>query len=420
MAMPDPFFIFLLVVPAALGIYYIWEKKRSSSLRELAREMHLEFSEDADESFIDDAGQYPLLNKGHSRKVINRMSGLDNPGEPVVFGYKYTQGSGKNSSTYSQTVAWVRNKKSLPLFQLYPENYFHRFVDLFNKKDIDIEQSPVFSRMYVLKSEHPSGISEGSPIDEVRLLFSHLVTNYFETHRGLHIECTPSGLLIYFKNRRLKPDDIPRFYQQARNIYSLFNAGHTISDHNAAVKLQSRTGRNVLLASIMVLAPVIFVLSMNDRKFLNFDSWGKNRESLFMQGWRAFEQENYAKAVELYSEHLDSNPGDAQAYFYRGLAYGKQLEYEKALRNYQSSVKLDPDFFDAYLHMDYVLARENRFGEIIQHWTDYMEKGGQDPRAYLERGGAYFHNGEQQLAITDARYACDQGVKKACDILQRF
>ena len=29
-------------------------------------------------------------------------------------------------------------------------------------------------------------------------------------------------------------------------------------------------------------------------------------------------------------------------------------------------------------------------------------------------------NGEQELAITDARYACDQGVKKACDILQRF
>ncbi len=420
MPLPDPFFIILLVVPAALGIYYIQEKKRSSSLRELAREMHLDFSEDAEEDFIDNAGQYPLLNKGHSRKVINRMSGLDNPGEPVIFGYKYTQGSGKNSSTYSQTVAWVRNRKTLPLFQLYPENYFHRFVDLFNKKDIDIEQSPVFSRMYVLKSEHPSGISEGSPIEEVRMLFSHLITNYFETHRGLHIECTPSGMLIYFKNRRLKPDDIPRFYQQARNIYSLFNAGHTISDHDAAVKLGTRTGRNVLLASIMVLAPVIFVLSLGDRKFLHFDSLGKNRESLFMQGWRAFEKENYVKAVKLYSEHLDSNPADAQAYFYRGLAYGKQLEYEKALRNYQSSVKLDPDFFDAYLHIDYLLAREKRFPEIVDYWTSYIEKGGKDPRAYLERGGAYLHGGDQAAALADARYACDQGVKKACDVLQRF
>ena len=64
--------------------------------------------------------------------------------------------------------------------------------------------------------------------------------------------------------------------------------------------------------------------------------------------------------------------------------------------------------------MDYALARENKFAEILPLWDAYIAKHPNDGRAYLERGGTQINLGQRDLAGQDALKACDLGINEGC------
>jgi tetratricopeptide (TPR) repeat protein len=73
-----------------------------------------------------------------------------------------------------------------------------------------------------------------------------------------------------------------------------------------------------------------------------------------------------------------------------------------------------PDDIDQVRQMDYSLARENKYTEILPLWDAYIAKHPNDGRAYLERGGTHLHLGQNDLAGQDALKACDLGVNEGC------
>ena len=101
MQFAEMFAYIVLFVAVVWALDYAWEKYRASSMRQLAHELELDFKAKESPGFIPNCEKFPVLSQGHSRKIINRMSGVMSYGEPVLFGYQYTTGSGKNSSTYS-------------------------------------------------------------------------------------------------------------------------------------------------------------------------------------------------------------------------------------------------------------------------------------------------------------------------------
>lgn len=401
-----------LLFGIALLAYFIWEKKRTSKLRMIAQGLGLDFAEEDVLTLIPGYEDFSLMSKGHGRKIINRMSGVSAYGEPVLFGYKYTTGSGKNSSTYSQTVAWIRFKRALPDFEMKPENLLHKIADVIGYPDIDFRDRPGFSKQYHLKGDDASG--------ELSSLFSHLVTGYFEEHEGLCIEVRGTNMLIYFNNRRIKVDEIPVFYKQARNIYSLFYRGTIENDIDASVSRPHTLKPYTAVLYFIVLVMISFFLVQYNAQQKQTTRINQNEPSALLSGWDAFQQQDYPRALKLHSEHIDSKPGDSQGYFYRGLTYEKLHQYDEALDDFQQALSLDPVYFDAIVHIDYLLARHSRFEDIIKYWDDYIARKKNDGRAYLERGGAYRHAGKQQLAIADVKKACDLGNQRACSIASRY
>jgi len=73
-----------------------------------------------------------------------------------------------------------------------------------------------------------------------------------------------------------------------------------------------------------------------------------------------------------------------------------------------------PDDFRAVQRLDYVLARERRFDRVVEIWGEYLAKHPDDGRAYLERGGAYYHQGLLEQAHADAARACALGSTEGC------
>lgn len=90
------------------------------------------------------------------------------------------------------------------------------------------------------------------------------------------------------------------------------------------------------------------------------------------------------------------------------------LDLAAELAAMQAKVAETPDDFRAVQRLDYDLARQNRFEEIVTLWTGFIARHPDHGRAYLERGGAYHHLGRATEARADAKKACDLGITEAC------
>ncbi|MFT5351617.1 MAG: tetratricopeptide (TPR) repeat protein, partial [Gammaproteobacteria bacterium] len=129
---------------------------------------------------------------------------------------------------------------------------------------------------------------------------------------------------------------------------------------------------------------------------------------------------DYSQAISFYSKYIQKNPNDKDGFFYRGLAYEKIGDDIKAFQDFLQAIDFDPEYFDAYLHIDYLLAKESRYLEIITHWSAYIQRADTNGRAYLERGGAYFRSGKIDPALKDAKRACDLGEEHGCQLVLKY
>ncbi len=410
------FFVYgILLIAAFYIIYHFWEKHRTSSLRIVAKNMGLEFNARDSLSMIPERKKFPLLSQGYSKKIINRISGPFGDGEPVLFGYKYKVDTGDSSFTYSQTVAWLQFNKTLPSFELRPERLLHKIKNAFGHTDINFRDRPVFSKQYLLKGDDSSG--------EVSSFFSSNITAYFEKNKSLCVESSGTSMLVYFDDRRMSAEEMPVFYRQAKNIYSLFDTGVIAQDFSSireqdASEITGVSSKKIVYAIIPVLIILGYLLWFNIDEGPDEDtSVMEISTSKLKEGWLAYERQDYINAIELFSKHIENEPDDKEGYYYRAISYKENNSELKALDDFLKTIEVDPKYFDAYLHIDAILAKQSRFDEIANYWTKYLSKVSNNGRAYMERGGAYLHAGKRDLAMSDAKKACDLGEKYGCQVL---
>ncbi|KPK17806.1 MAG: hypothetical protein AMJ62_00810 [Myxococcales bacterium SG8_38] len=125
-------------------------------------------------------------------------------------------------------------------------------------------------------------------------------------------------------------------------------------------------------------------------------------------------------AIATYDRVLAMHPRYSDAFSYRGHAYDKKGDLAQAEKDYLRAIELDPTNVDTYRGLDHVLFKQNRLDDIIRHWNRYLKRRPRDATALLERGGAYYRQGERELAKRDVTKACRLGNEEACDTVRRF
>ncbi len=131
-------------------------------------------------------------------------------------------------------------------------------------------------------------------------------------------------------------------------------------------------------------------------------------------GYDFYIKAKFAEASAEYNQALEIEPDNQQAYFYRGLVFIKTREYDRALADLKGSIELDPRHFDSYLYLDWLLTRQGDGDRVVQSWSAFIQLEPENARAYLERGGAYYHLGNQQAARADAKKSCELGNAEGC------
>jgi tetratricopeptide (TPR) repeat protein len=145
-------------------------------------------------------------------------------------------------------------------------------------------------------------------------------------------------------------------------------------------------------------------------------------KGLVYDGWEKYKAGDRNNALRLYDLAAELAPRNLEvmqrrAWVLEGRAAGPSgAPGDKApdLAELERARKENPDDLRAHQQLDYNLARQGRFAEVIEMWNGYIARHPSDGRAYLERGGAYFHLRKIAEAKADAAKACELGISEGC------
>lgn len=203
-----------LVMGAIIFAVYWHEKRRTERFQAVCLQLGLAFSPKGDDTLLDRLSKFHLFSQGRARKIKNMLHGETPEAEVAVFGYRYTTGSGKNSSTWSQTVMYFRSPSlTLPQFALRPENLFHRIGQVFGYKDIDFDSHAAFSKRYLLRATDEAA---------VRGVFADHVLSHFEAQQEVSTEGGGDQLIFYRSTKRIDPDRVRPFMEEGFRVFNLF------------------------------------------------------------------------------------------------------------------------------------------------------------------------------------------------------
>jgi hypothetical protein len=213
-------FLFFALAAIFVVLATIWvrrkAKQRAEDLRSVANSLGLNYVGDDSSRAVEVSSA--LFRRGSSRRFRNVMNGAYAGFQVSVFDYSYTVSSGKNSSTFTQTVAAFVQDRHLPLFELRPQGFLDRVAEMFVHKDINFESHPVFSKRFVLKGEDEASI---------RSLFTPALLSAFEMlppEKKWHIEGGGVTLLIYRSNITVAPQDLRTFLDETSAVAQTFFA----------------------------------------------------------------------------------------------------------------------------------------------------------------------------------------------------
>jgi len=209
--------LIIIGIVTVLGIIlfaaWFYDKKRIEGLQAVANALNFSFEHKDDGSLLAMYNNFALFSKGHSKKISNIMHGTSGDMDITIMDYRYTVGSGKNSSTHSQTIIVVQSRYlMLPLFTLAPENIFHKIGGVFGYKDIDFASHPKFSKQYLLR---------GDDEEEIRNIFSNELLEFYEKDKTLTTEGGHDTFIYHRANKKLAPKEVQSFLQEVINLYGL-------------------------------------------------------------------------------------------------------------------------------------------------------------------------------------------------------
>lgn len=148
------------------------------------------------------------------------------------------------------------------------------------------------------------------------------------------------------------------------------------------------------------------------------DEWlagrlGHTLTNLLRIGKSLTKQKKTREAGEYFTVGLALAPDEKTFIHQVGWNAAKQLEELK------NEARRKPDDFDVRLQIDYGLASQGRYSEVVEMWDSFIERHPDDPRAYMERGGARWHLKRARESHADTQKACELGLENACAYLEK-
>lgn len=216
---------------------------------------------------------------------------------------------------------------------------------------------------------------------------------------------------------------------RGKNSYRQKSYSKALRDINRAIELYSENGNYYYWRSLVYSKQKDYIKAAFDIKMANmlvpYDADINNQKGwvvskLVYIGYTSSDRRSYKQALEYFNAALHVEPKNADAYYYRARALIGQNKRDMALGDLKMAINLKPGEFGYYQLIDWLLSKRARWDQIIQYWTRYIKLNPDDGRAYVERGGAYFHKGDMRSAVHNAKIAADLGDPDGKEAYEKY
>jgi len=220
------------------------------------------------------------------------------------------------------------------------------------------------------------------------------------------------------------------FYQERAHIrQALERYDKALEDINRGIEIWPHEGfyfyrRSVILANLKRMDEALRdietadLLSPNDEDIARHRKWLANAYEV--AGYRQQQLKNAPGAVGDYSAAIRASPDNARSYLRRAKVFAEEKKFDEALADLERARQLDPSEFDICLMIDWILFKRQDWAGIISSWDRFIALNPDHSRAYVERGGAYYHKGDVNSALRDAKKAADLGSAEGRQLYERF
>ncbi len=184
-------------------------RRRTEELQSAAFSLGYDFLETDPTVLSGELTDLPFFARGRRGRVRNVWRRRGGEGESLLFDYRFTQGGGQHQSNVHQTVFARQGQAELPRFQLRPEHTFHRIGAGFGMQDIDFEDAPHFSKLYLV---------QGDDEEAVRTQLGVQARNWLELNPGWTAEGQGRWLVLTRAAKRVRPSEVDAFLRQCEEL----------------------------------------------------------------------------------------------------------------------------------------------------------------------------------------------------------
>jgi tetratricopeptide (TPR) repeat protein len=107
---------------------------------------------------------------------------------------------------------------------------------------------------------------------------------------------------------------------------------------------------------------------------------------------------DYAGAVSVLTDAIESNPQNEYAYFYLGAAYYELEDFARALKSYVKALELVPGYLGAMVNAGHSLRMLGRYDEAMRMGQQVLARAADDSDALFLIGASSFARGDYAKA----------------------
>jgi len=131
-------------------------------------------------------------------------------------------------------------------------------------------------------------------------------------------------------------------------------------------------------------------------------------EEKLLKALKAHNNENYRRAIELYSEALSIDPPlkvRAVLYNHRGLAFFMLNKERQALKDFEDSLKCDPSYYQVLNNRALVLRRMGLTNEALYNFNKSLELEKKQAEVYYYKAQTHYETQNYQSALDNVKIA---------------
>lgn len=269
----------------------------------------------------------------------------------------------ENTSANEEIVIKENNdKKDTNDIEYDDETQEKRKKDAEEEKEIGTKYYK--GRNFTQALEHYNKALELNPNNAVYAL--NISAVYFEMHEYEKcIEWCTKSYDIYIKYRNLSIQQVAKMYLRKANAHvNLKQFDQAIESYKRSIQEENnRTTRDLLRKAEQSKR------QYDEEQYLD----PIKSEEAKQEGNKYFNEGNWTKAIEFYTESLKRDPKNYKVYSNRAACYTKILQWDKGLEDCNKCLEIEPTFVKAYIRKGRIQHFLKQYPQAIDTYTKGLE-----------------------------------------------